>query len=44
MATRKKKVIISGVSRETADEAFATYAKSDAENQCGNRTAVCQDP
>lgn len=30
MATRKKKVIITGVSREAADEAFATYAKSDA--------------
>lgn len=33
MATRKKKVIISGVSRESADEAFATYAKSDAQVQ-----------
>ena len=33
MATRKKKVIISGVSREAADEAFATYAKSDAQIQ-----------
>ena len=33
MATRKKKVIISGVSREAADEAFATYAKSDAQVQ-----------
>lgn len=33
MATRKKKVIITGVSRETADEAFATYAKSDAQIQ-----------
>lgn len=33
MATRKKKVIITGVSRETADEAFATYAKSDAQLQ-----------
>ena len=31
MATRKKKVIITGVSREAADEAFATYAKSDAQ-------------
>ena len=29
MATRKKKVIITGVSREAADEAFAAYAKSD---------------
>jgi len=33
MATRKKKVIITGVSREAADEAFATYAKSDAQIQ-----------
>lgn len=33
MATRKKKVIITGVSREQADEAFATYAKSDAQLQ-----------
>ena len=33
MATRKKKVIITGVSREAADEAFATYAKSDAQLQ-----------
>jgi len=33
MATRKKKVIITGVSREQADEAFATYAKSDAQVQ-----------
>ena len=33
MATRKKKVIISGVSRESADEAFAIYAKSDAQVQ-----------
>ncbi len=33
MATRKKKVIITGVSREAADEAFATYAKSDAQVQ-----------
>ncbi|ETD21436.1 MULTISPECIES: host-nuclease inhibitor Gam family protein [Prevotellaceae] len=30
MATRKKKVIITGVSREAADEAFGTYAKADA--------------
>lgn len=30
---RKKKTIISGVSREAADEAFATYAKSDAQIQ-----------
>lgn len=33
MATRKKKVIITGVSREEADSAFATYAKSDAQVQ-----------
>ncbi len=34
MATqRKKKVIISDVSREVAEEAFATYAKADAEIQ-----------
>ncbi len=33
MATRKKKVIITGVSREAADEAFATYAKSDVQIQ-----------
>lgn len=33
MATRKKKVIITDVSREAADEAFATYAKSDAQVQ-----------
>lgn len=33
MATRKKKVIITGVSREAADEAFATYAKSEAQVQ-----------
>lgn len=33
MGTRKKKVIITGVSREAADEAFATYAKSDAQVQ-----------
>lgn len=31
MTQRKKKVIITGVSRETADEAFGTYAKADAE-------------
>ena len=30
MATRKKKTIITGVTREAADEAFATYAKADA--------------
>ena len=30
---RQKKTIISGVSREVADEAFATYAKSDAQIQ-----------
>ena len=33
MGTRKKKVIITGVNREQADEAFATYAKSDAQVQ-----------
>ena len=31
MATRKKKTIITGVTREAADEAFATYAKADAQ-------------
>ena len=30
MTTRKKKVIITGVSREGAEEAFAQYAKSDS--------------
>ena len=30
MATRQKKTIISGVTREAADEAFANYAKADA--------------
>ena len=30
MSTRKKKTIISGVTREAADVAFATYAKADA--------------
>ena len=30
MAKREKKVIISGVTREAADEAFAVYAKADA--------------
>lgn len=30
---RQKKTIISGVTRESADEAFATYAKSDAQIQ-----------
>ena len=30
---RQKKTIISGVTREAADEAFATYAKSDAQIQ-----------
>lgn len=30
---RQKKTIITGVSREAADEAFATYAKSDAQIQ-----------
>lgn len=33
MATRTKKIIITGVNREAADEAFATYAKSDAQIQ-----------
>lgn len=31
MAKREKKTIISGVSRETADEAFALFAKADAQ-------------
>lgn len=31
MAKRQKKTIISGVSKEAAEEAFATYAKADAE-------------
>ena len=30
MATRQKKTVISGVTREAADVAFATYAKADA--------------
>ena len=30
---RQKKTIITGVTRESADEAFATYAKSDAQIQ-----------
>lgn len=30
MATRQKKTVISGVTRETADVAFATFAKADA--------------
>lgn len=33
MATRQKKTIISGVTRDAADDAFATYAKSDAQIQ-----------
>lgn len=33
MAKRVKKIIITGVTREAADEAFATYAKSDAQLQ-----------
>lgn len=33
MTSRKKKVIQSGVTREAADEAFAAYAKSDAQIQ-----------
>lgn len=32
MAKREKKVIITGVTREVADEAFAVYAKSDAQS------------
>ena len=32
MAKREKKVIITGVSREAADEAFANYAKADAQS------------
>lgn len=32
MAKREKKVIITGVSRETAEEAFAAYAKADAQS------------
>lgn len=30
MATRKKKTIITGVTRDAADDAFGTYAKADA--------------
>lgn len=30
MATRQKKTVIQGVTREAADEAFASYAKADA--------------
>ena len=30
MATRQKKTVISGVTREAADVAFATFAKADA--------------
>lgn len=30
MATRKKKTVIQGVTREAADQAFAVYAKADA--------------
>lgn len=33
MAKRVKKVIITGVTRDMADEAFATYAKADAQVQ-----------
>ena len=33
MATRQKKTIVSGVTREAADEAFARYAKADASIQ-----------
>ena len=32
MAKREKKTIISGVTREAADEAFANYAKADAQS------------
>ena len=32
MAKREKKTIISGVSREAADEAFANYAKAEAQS------------
>ena len=32
MAKRGKKVIITGVTRELADEAFAVYAKADAQS------------
>ena len=32
MAKREKKVIITGVTRESADEAFAAYAKADAQS------------
>lgn len=32
MAKREKKVIITGVTRESADEAFAVYAKADAQS------------
>ena len=32
MAKREKKVIITGVTREAADEAFAVYAKADAQS------------
>lgn len=32
MAKREKKVIITGVTREVADEAFAVYAKADAQS------------
>lgn len=32
MAKREKKVIITGVTRESADEAFAIYAKADAQS------------
>lgn len=32
MAKREKKVIIAGVTREAADEAFAVYAKADAQS------------
>ncbi len=37
MANRKKKTIITGVTRESADEAFATFAKADA--QCNKINA-----
>lgn len=33
MAKRQTKKVLVGVSRETAEEAFATYAKADARQQ-----------
>ena len=52
MAKRQKKTVITGVSRETADEAFATFAKADAsinkinaeiELQCAKNREKYQD-